>query len=287
VIVNRVWMHHFGKGIVTTPGDFGGLGERPTHPELLDWLASEFQRDWSLKRLHRLIVTSRAYQQSSRVDAAGQRIDPDNRLLWRMPVRRLEAEGVRDAVLAVSGQLNRRLGGTPVPVTPDISGQIVLGIDQRDGAGRPRGEPLSLGQEAYRRSVYVQVRRSMTLSVLEAFDPASISPNCEKRSASTVAPQALLLMNSAFFVDSAAAFARRVAREAGDDRTAQVRHAWRLAFGRAPDDRQLAAALEYLAEQEGQFQARKRTKADPAPRQQALATFCHALMNSNAFLYVD
>src|SRR5262249_36149452 len=136
VLVNRAWMHHFGRGIVATPADLGQLGERPTHPELLDWVAAEFvERGWRLKELHRLILTSAAYRQSARQDAAKLRLDPDNRLLGRMALRRLEAEAVRDAVLAVSGALYRRLGGPAVPVRPDATGQIELGVDRRDGAG--------------------------------------------------------------------------------------------------------------------------------------------------------
>jgi mono/diheme cytochrome c family protein len=291
VLVNRVWMHHFGRGIVGTPGDFGVLGERPTHPQLLDWLAAEFMRDWSLKRLHRLILTSTAYQQSSRSsDALARTIDPDVRLLWRMPLRRMESEAVRDSILAVSGQLNRRLFGPPVPVAPDTSGQIVLGIDTRDSAGRPRGEPALGGADFLRRSVYVQVRRSMPLSVLETFDVASTSPNCERRSFSTVAPQALLLMNSDFLVRNAVAFADRVSREAGRDPRARVEHASLLAFGRPLDGGQLADALAYLAEQTEHYrrmQKQRAKTASPPPEQQALATFCQALLSSNPFLYVE
>jgi hypothetical protein len=279
-------MHHFGRGLVATPGDFGRLGELPTHPELLDWLAVEFARDWSLKRLHRLIVTSAAYRQSSRANADAARADPDNKLLWRMPLRRLEAEAVRDAVLAVAGRLSTRLYGPPVPVMPDETGQVVLGIDRRDSAGYVRGDPVSLGEERFRRSVYVQARRSLPLGVLEAFDNPTASPNCERRNSSTVAPQALLLMNSRFAADNARAFAERVAREAGDD-VARVALAWRLAYGRIPSEADLGDAVAYLAEQAAFYGKQKRGKDDPEPRQQALATFCHALLSSNQFLYLD
>jgi hypothetical protein len=280
-------MHHFGKGIVATPGDFGKLGEPPTHPELLDWLACEFMRDWSLKRLHRLIVTSAAYRQSSRQAGAGRKIDPDDRLLWRMPVRRLEAEGLRDAVLAVSGRINRRMGGPPVPVTPDESGQVVLGVDLRDGAGRFTGRAQVVTADFYRRSVYVQVRRSMPLTVLETFDNPALSPSCEKRTFSTAATQSLLLMNSRFVTDNAQAMALRLRREAGPDDRACVRRAWRLAFGREPGATEMADALSYIKDQAAHYAGLKRGKADSEPKERALATFCHALLSSNAFLYVD
>jgi mono/diheme cytochrome c family protein len=314
VLVNRVWMHHFGTGIVATPGDFGTLGARPTHPELLDWLASEFMRDWSLKRLHRLILISTAYRQSSRIADCGMRIadsknpatpgsrssssnpqsairnpqsiDPDNRLLWRMPLHRLEAEAVRDAILAVSGRINRRPFGRPVPVTPDSSGQIVLGIDTRDSAGRPRGEP-AVAEGFHRRSVYVQVRRSMPLGVLETFDAPNPSPCCEKRASSTVAPQALMLMNNGFVIRSASAFADRVHREVGSDPRAQVRQAWKLAFGPPPTKAQIRDAAAFLDEQTALYRAKKTVRTVTPPEQQALATFCHALLSSNPFLYVE
>jgi hypothetical protein len=287
VIVNRVWMHHFGKGIVGTPGDLGFLGERPTHPELLDWLASEFMRDWSLKRLHRLIVLSSAYRQSARFDATAFKADPDGRLLWRMPVRRLEGEIVRDSILAVSGRFYSRQYGPPVPVMPDSVGQVVLGVDQRDGAGYLRGSAVALGPELYRRSVYVQVRRSRVLTVLETFDPPVLEPCSEKRSSSTVAQQALLMMNSGFAADSSAAFADRLRREAGSDLRAQLRRAWVLAYARLPQADELADAESFVRRQAALYRARVRAKDAPAPETQALAVFCQALLSSNAFLYVD
>jgi mono/diheme cytochrome c family protein len=289
VLVNRIWLHHFGRGLVGTPGDFGALGERPSHPELLDWLASEFVGGgWRLKRLHRLIVTSTAYRQSSRRDPAAQRIDPDNRLLARMPVRRLEAEAIRDCMLAVSGRLNPRQFGPPVPVRPDELGQIVLGKDNRDAAGYPQGKLAQLGGEEFRRSVYIQVRRSRVLSVLEAFDPAGMSPCCEARTASTVTPQALLLMNSGFILAQADHFAERVRREAGADRRNQAARAWRLAFGREPTPREIDDAAAFLGEQASTFrETQKQTAGQPGPEQRALASYCQALLSANAFLYVD
>ncbi|MCP4175725.1 MAG: DUF1553 domain-containing protein, partial [Fuerstiella sp.] len=196
VLVNRFWMHHFGKGIVATPGDFGLLGERPSHPELLDWLATDFmQNGWSLKRLHRQIMTSTAWRQALRTIPTND-IDPDNRLLSGMSLRRLDAETLRDSVLAISGNLNSKQFGPPVPVMPDRVGQIVIGIEN-ENAGRP-GAKIDMKGEEFRRSVYVQVRRSRPLAVLDTFDAPRMAPNCETRPSSTVAPQSLMMMNSDF-----------------------------------------------------------------------------------------
>jgi hypothetical protein len=189
VLVNRFWMHHFGRGIVATPADFGRLGAPPTHPELLDWLATRFMQDgWELKKLHRLLLHSAAYRQNSRRTDALDQVDPENHLLGRMPLQRLEAEAVRDSLLAASGSLIARQYGPPSPVTVDDVGQVIVGIDNRDTAGRPTGKRAVLGADEFRRSVYVQVRRSQRLSMLEAFDAPALSPNCEIRTRSTVAP---------------------------------------------------------------------------------------------------
>jgi hypothetical protein len=285
-----VWLHHFGRGLVGTPGDFGKLGERPTHPELLDWLASEFVAGgWSVKRLHRLILTSTAYRQSSRRDSTGDRLDPDNRLLGRMPVRRLEAEAVRDAVLAVSGSLMPKAFGPPVPVRENDVGQIVLGKGNKDVArGSVAEVPLPAG-ELFRRSVYVEVRRSQTLGILEAFDAASTEPNCEARIASTVTPQALVFMNSDFIVAQSEAFAARLRNDVGDDGKEQVVRAWRLAFAAEPTEKQVREALSFLTEQTAYFRANapKADKQPTAPELRALAVFCQALLSSNRLLYVD
>jgi hypothetical protein len=279
VLVNRVWLNHFGKGIVNTPGDFGFLGERPSHPELLDWLASEFMDGgWTLKRLHKLIMTSTAYRQSSRRDAALHKIDPENRLLGRMPLRRLEAEVVRDAILAVSGKLNSKAFGPPLPIMFDDLGQVVVGIDTTDTAGRPSGKIVPLNGEEFRRSIYVQVRRSRPLAVLETFDGATMSPNCEIRNASTVTPQALMLMNSRFIHEQAEFFAARVQKEAGKDLRAQVALAWRLAYAQEPAAKDIDDAAAFLKEQAAQFRGQGL---------RALANFCQALLSSNRFLYID
>lgn len=310
VIVNRVWMHHFGRGLVGTPGDFGRLGDRPTHPELLDWLSSEFVTSgWSLKRLHRLILTSAAYRQSSARERAKDTADPDNRLLGRFPFRRLDAEAVRDGMLAVSGRMNAKSGGPPVPVKENDAGQVVLGVDNRDGAGRFTTEvPLPPGEDS-RRSVYVQVRRTRPLAVLDTFDWATTEPNCEARTSSTATPQALMLMNGEFIIAQSEAFAERVRKEAGGDVSDQVARAWRLAYGHSPTAAELAAAVGFLHDQAEAFRqmpppaapkslavakdkAKTKAKASepaapPPPEDRAFAVFCQALLSSNRFLYVD
>jgi mono/diheme cytochrome c family protein len=283
VIVNRVWMHHFGRGLVNTPGDFGVLGDRPTHPELLDWLASEFIAfGWKLKPLHKLLMTSTAYRQASRRPPPSRDVDPDNRLYARMSVRRLEAEVIRDAMLAAGGTLQARMFGPPVPVMADEVGQIVIGKENRDGEGKV-GPPIPLHGEEFRRSVYVQMRRSRPLDVLATFDAPVMEPNCEVRKASTVAPQALMLMNNTFVVTQSRHFARRVAKEAGEEPSARVTRAWRLAFGRDPSDDDVRRGEAFLREQSGHFRALK--KADPDFL--ALSDFCHALLSANRFLYVE
>jgi hypothetical protein len=287
VLVNRVWLLHFGAGLVNSPANFGRLGERPTHPELLDWLADDFVRGgWTLKRLHRLIVTSTAYRQSSARDPKADAADPDNRLLARMPVRRLEAEAVRDAILASSGRLAASLYGPPVPVSPDETGQVIVGKDNRDAAGRPVGSRGSLGGEELRRSLYIQVRRSLPLGVLEAFDAPTMSPNCERRTSSTVAPQSLMMLNNQFVVSESDAFAARVEREAGPDDLSRVRRAWHVALAREPTPAQAEAAVAFLRTQRDDLAATADPKG-PGPDRLALASFCQVLLGSNTFLYVD
>jgi len=329
VLVNRVWMLHFGRGLVGTPGDFGRLGEKPTHPELLDWLASEFvspanpesrggdgvhpvadalrsPKPWSLKHLHRLILTSSAYRQSSRRDPRTDAIDPDNQLLGRYTLRRLDAEAVRDGMLAVSGKLNLKPFGPPVPVMEDDAGLIVIGKANRDGAMYKLGdESVPPGDES-RRSIYIQVRRSKPLGELAAFDGATAEPNCECRVSSTATPQALILMNGDFTLLQAQAFAERLQKEAGAEREKQVVHAWKLAYGQDPTEKEISGALSFLKIATETFRAaspppapaaapKGKTRAPVAsplpipanPEAQALSAFCQALLSSNRFLYVE
>ncbi len=294
VFVNRVWMHHFGRGLVATPADFGVQGDRPSHPELLDWLADEFVRGgWQLKRLHRLIVNSTAYRQSSLRTDSLQLVDPDNRLLGRMSVRRLEAEAIRDAILAVSGRLSDKLLGPAITVLPDADGQNIVGRGERDGNGILIGKQDGLGEDEFRRSIYVQVRRSMPLGMLEPFDLAGMAPNCERRTFSTVAPQSLLMMNNDFLVKQSEAFARRVEEASATEPAARIRRAWQLAYGRVPAEKESTRAAEFLTLQTTYFdEARAKLPEAERPKQtppatQALALLCQTLISSNAFLYVD
>ncbi|WP_395745557.1 PSD1 and planctomycete cytochrome C domain-containing protein [Prosthecobacter sp.] len=297
VMVNRVWMHHFGKGIVASAGDFGQLGSKPTHPELLDWLATDFMaRGWSLKQLHRQIMTSRTYRQASTRDATRDRIDPDNSYLSRMSVRRLEAEILRDSLLAVSGKLNPKVGGTPVPVMFNEEGQVVIGIDTTDTAGRPSGKVVPLNGDEFRRSIYVQARRSRQLEMFATFDAPIMEPNCDARTVTTVSPQSLLLMNSTTMRVHAQQFAQRLQAEGGKDVADQVRYAFRLVSGKAPSESDVQQSVEFIQAQtefykanptplEVQLGVPSKTPGDPAFL--GLTALCHALLSSNALLYVD
>lgn len=296
-VVNRIWMHHFGKGLVATPGDFGLLGERPTHPELLDWLASELVASgWSRKHLTRLIVTSAAYRQSSQRTGEHQQLDPENSWLARMPVRRLEAEVIRDSMLEASGMIDNTMFGPASAVNPDEVGQFIIGKATRDGNGILVAKHEETAQ-AYRRTIYAEVRRSMPLGMLEPFDPATLAPNCDRRNNSTVSTQSLLLMNNSNVIRLAEHFAQRIQREVGDEPLAQVRHAWTLAFGSPSDDKQAEAAANWLlaqrtaltkpaAENAANAEA-KGTLEKAQAEQQALALYCQAIFSSNPFLYVD
>jgi hypothetical protein len=299
VLVNRIWLHHFGRGLVGTPSDFGTMGERPTHPELLDWLASDFiEHGWRLKRLHKLIMTSTAYRQSSHHNPHGDEQDRENRLYWRKSVQRLDAEVIRDAVLATSGALNKTMYGPPVPVRPDVHGQIVVGVDKTEGDNKMPVE-VSLKGEEFRRGIYIQVRRSRPLAMLHAFDAPVMEVNCERRQASTVATQSLMLMNSQFMLDQAARFAQRLQKEAADDRARQVSLGWQIAFSRGPTQAELNDASDFLSRQvdylktvdAGQASEKKDEKAKaaakPTPELQALTDLCQSLLSANEFLYVD
>jgi len=212
-----------------------------------------------------------------------------------MAVRRLEAEEVRDAILAASGKLDATMFGPPLPVALDEAGQVLVGKDTRDDAGRQRGKPGSLGGAEFRRTLYIQVRRSLPLSFSEAFDMPTLAPNCERRASSTVATQSLALMNNEFVVEQSLAFADRVIRLAGADPATRVDRAWWIALGHGPTADQKAEAVAFLAEQKADLAGRpaspapKGSPAPPAadPDRAALATLGQALFGSNAFLYVD
>ncbi|MEO2025204.1 MAG: PSD1 and planctomycete cytochrome C domain-containing protein [Fuerstiella sp.] len=282
VIVNRIWLHHFGTGLVGTAGDFGVLGDQPTHPQLLDWLAAELvDSGWSVKHIHRMVMRSTVYRQGS------QHFDPDSSVQYsKYPVRRLESEIIRDAVLSVCGLLNEKMYGESVPVMEDSVGQIVLGKENLDGERKPT-KATSLDGEEFRRSVYIQVRRSRTLSMFETFDAPTLSPNCEQRSFSTVTPQALLMMNSDFAVTYADAFAKRVLGEAPADDEERVKLAWQLAYSAKPSRVDVAAATQFIRTQRAVISGQSEKKESDSVDHEAFAVFCQALFSSSRFLYVD
>jgi hypothetical protein len=273
VIVNRIWMHHFGRGLVATPSDFGRLGARPTHPELLDWLADELVRKgWRLKELHRLILASTVWRQDSRVATA--QLDAANELYGRKSLVRLEAETIRDRMLAAAGQLDRTPYGEPIAVKEDETGQIVVD-----------GQPS-------RRSLYIQMRRSQPVAMLQAFDAPVMETNCECRPVSTVATQSLMLVNGKFILEQAAKLAERVAAEVvpSDPESTEKRivGAWKLALSREPTTEEFQLAADFLAEQGDLFGTHPEYVSDGStPDRQALANLCQVLFSSNEFLYVD
>ena len=292
VLVNRFWLNHFGRGLVNTPGDFGMLGERPAYPELLDWLASEFMANgWKLKPLQRQIVLSTVYRQGSRNDAS-MKLDPDNRFFARFKIQRLEAEALRDALLAAAGTLNRTEFGAPVPVARDLAGRIVVGKGEVDANGDLL-KVANLGNDTARRSIYVQVRRKTPLTVLDTFDEPSMLPNCDLRNCTTIAPQSLLLMNDTFVLDVSRTLATRLRTELPGDARGQIAKAWRILFGQEAQDAEVIRALTYLAEQTESVRAYqaglKPVKDAPPndPQLEALASLCQVLIGSNRFLYIE
>jgi hypothetical protein len=267
VIVNRVWKHHFGQGLVRTPDNFGSTGDRPSHPKLLDTLAARFlEGGWSLKALHREIVLSSAYRMSNRAAAAALEADPDNRLLHHFPVRRLEAEAIRDAILAVSGALDRSVYGPSVP--PHIS-------EYQDGRGKPPSGPLD---GAGRRSIYVGVRRNFLPPMFLAFDYPMTVTTSGRRGASTVPSQALILMNNEFVLRQAERWADSTARYGAGG--ARVRAMYAAAFGRAPLETEIARCLRFVKAQAGQYAGRD-------SQFRAWADLAHALFNTKEFIFIQ
>lgn len=264
VLVNRVWLHHFGRGLVKTPNDFGINGEKPSHPELLDYLATAFMEGgWRLKPLHKLIVLSRAYRQAFATPETAKALarDPDNRWLWRFDRRRLSAEELRDSMLAVSGVLNPDMGGPSVfvPVDPELVGALY----------KPTQWAVTHDREQHhRRSIYLVAKRNLRLPSLEVFDQPSLNSSCGRRECSTHAPQALELLNGSLSNPLAEAFAERLRREAGADPADRIDLGFRLATGRMPNLEEKRIALEFLAKR-------------------PLREFALAVFNLNAFLYVN
>jgi hypothetical protein len=242
---------------------------------------------WKLKRMHKMIMLSAAYRQSSQRRNDVETVDPDNLLYGRMSIRRLEAEVLRDSILAVSGKLVDEQYGPPVPVREDEVGQVVVGVDTTDSAGRPTGKAVDLKGEEFRRSIYIQVRRSQPLAVLDAFDAPVMEPNCESRTASTVTPQALMLMNSNFTISLAEHFAQRIQTTAGAETADRAALAWRLAFGVDPTESEQQAAVDFLRDQAEHFENHKVADDTTSPEDHALAVYCQALFSTNRFLYID
>jgi hypothetical protein len=266
VMVNRVWQHHFGTGLVATPDNLGRSGAKPSHPELLDYLAAEFVRSgWSVKALHRLILCSAVYRQTSAPRADLEGVDPDNRLLGRFPLRRLDAEALRDALLHVSGELDAKRGGPYVPSRRTAEGTVEV-VEATDGARR--------------RSVYLQQRRTQVVTLLQLFDAPAVVGTCGKRSLSTVPLQSLALLNSDFARMRARAFAQRLAREAGAEERRLTR-AFLLACGRPPVEEERAACGQFLKKQRAAY------ARDRGGEERAWADLCQMVLASNAFLYVE
>ena len=270
VMMNRTWKDHFGRGIVESIGDFGRAGAVPSHPELLDWLALRFMRyDWSLKFMQRLMMTSRTYRQSSQLTAERLTHDPENAWFSRMPLRRMEAEVLRDTMLVVAGRLDEAQFGPPDPVAVREDGLIT-------SVGSERG---------WRRSIYVQQRRKEMPTVLDAFDFPQQNPNCVQRRESTVTPQALYLINNATVYELATGFAERVIQETGDQPAQQIQHMYRLALSRLPSEEEFQAAETTLAKLTDYWLEQDDSTQVAATK--ALHTVCHAVFNTAMFLYIN
>ncbi|MDX1981525.1 MAG: PSD1 and planctomycete cytochrome C domain-containing protein [Bryobacteraceae bacterium] len=275
VMVNRIWQHHFGRGLVMTSSNFGRLGRRPSHPELLDWLALEFIRSgWSMKHMHRVIMNSETYQLASQYSSASVlESDKDNIYLSRYPQRRLEGESIRDAILAVSGKLNPQPGGPAYfpPVAERVRKSVAKGIWQVNEEG----------PDVWRRGVYSYFKRGMKYPMFEVFDQPDPNVTCESRSTSTVPTQALTLLNNEFVVQQARYFAERVMQLAGPEQEAQVRTAYRIALSREPSVAELTSNVTFLNRQ------RTAHSQAQAPGLEALADLCDVLINLNEFLYIN
>ncbi len=270
VIVNRVWHYHFGRGIVGTPSDFGVMGDRPSHKELLDWLTAKFtgEDNWSLKKLHKRILMSATYQQSSDSRADGEKLDADNKLLWKFTRRRLEGESIRDSMLAVSGLLNTKMGGPGVfPPLPD--------------GAMPKGyrlwETAKDEETANRRSVYIFVRRNLRYPMFQSFDMPDTHESCARRQMTVTPDQALELMNGKLIQHWAASLAQRVENDKGIDARAKAERAIRMAYSRPPQPNEIDLAVDFLAKQE-------KIAGSPIA---ALEDLCHTLLSSNEFLYIN
>jgi hypothetical protein len=282
VLVNRVWAWHFGEGLVRTPGDFGFQGEEPTHPKLLDWLANDLiAHGWSLKRLHRLILTSSTYRMASVATGAGLKADPENRLLWHFPRRRLEGEAIRDAMLACGGRLNPKLFG-PSVVPP-------MGKEELTGLFDAKGKwPITKdAREHDRRGVYLLIRRTFIYPLFATFDPPEVMTSCPRRMRTIVPTQALALFNSPLARSQAAVFAHRLLADCGGEPERRVDRAWLLAFSRPVTAGERDHALAFLKSRTAALRGRQNSARPFSICEVALADLCLALFNANEFIYVD
>jgi hypothetical protein len=292
VAVNRIWQHHFNKGLVATPSDFGAFGQRPTHPELLDYLAQQLvTHGWSIKSIHKSILMSKTYRQQSRRTSDHERLDPDNRLYSRMNLRRMDAEVIRDSMLFVSGKLDSSIGGPSVPVCEDEVGRASIGM-RKINDGLFAGVE-DVGPRKYRRSVYLQSRRTLPLNLLETFDMPIMNPNCDARRCSTIAPQSLLFLNDQSVLEFSENMAETIMplQPTNDERIHEV---FIRLFAKGPSAIELEQCNAYLVSQRALFAAdpnpewqKTIEKSSHAPDIRALASLCQTLMASNRFLYID
>ena len=277
VMVNQMWMRHFGRGLVASVSNFGRSGTAPSHPELLDWLATEFVRTgWSMKAMHRLMMTSEAYRQSSRVDEARLAADPENALVSRMPLRRMDAETLYDSLLTAAGRLDPTPYGSPSEIEVKADKEVVV-----------KGSKAGL-----RRHVYVLHRRQTPVSLLDAFDQPPMTPNCTERRQSNVATQALHMMNGSMTWELARYMAGRVVDAADGDRGKLVENVYVRAYGRRPSEAEVNTGLEAIDEFRRQWPARLEADHSDAPRDAsaqwlAVANYCHAILNTAEFSFID
>ena len=277
VLVNRLWQHHFGVGIVGTPNDFGVQGDGPSHPELLDWLAVEFmEHGWSLKHMHRLMVMSSTYCQTSQISGGtseqlkASAVDPENKLLWHARRQRLEGEAMRDAMLSLSGELNPRMFG--VSAHPRLPEKI----------SNYAWKPDAKAEDQQRRSIYLFAKRNMRYPMFDAFDLPDMHNSCARRTQTTTAPQALLLLNGDFTLGEARSWAAQLLAAHHGDEQGLVAGAYRAAWGRQASDEEIRLGLKFLHDQ-----AKRLSLSNGEKKEESVADFCHVLMNANEFLYID
>ena len=283
VLVNRVWQHHFGEGLVRTPSNLGGIGQPPTHPDLLDWLANWFiDNGWSIKKLHRLILASNTYRMSKQWNAQYGVDDPENLLLWRVPYTRLEVEAVRDSMLAVTGRLNRKMYGPSM--LPPIPKSALEGHSDPDKIWEPSEE-----DEASRRTIYAFIKRSMVIPMLEVLDLCDTTRSTAQRAVTSVAPQALTLFNGDFVTEQARYFAERVVWEVGIEPDKQIERAYRLALARAPTPQERDRMKAFLSREADAWlrEASERPRDGAMARRHALEQMCRVILNLNEFVYTD